>query len=318
MISLVTGGGGFVASHLIEYLLSKGEEVIATTRWNEDLSRTEKYKDKIKMIPMDLTDLSSCIKATHRKIDYVYHLAAQSFVPDSYVYPEATLQANTIGTYNLLEAIRLNGLPYPVIMVCSSSEVYGQVTKDEIPIKESQPFRPQSPYAVSKCGADLLGRLYFDNYKMSIIRTRMFTHTGYGRTMDSAEVSFAKQIARIEKGLQKPIIKVGNLDSIRTWLDVKDAIRAYWLLVRSNQFGDVFNIGGETTKTIREMLQYLISLSTVKNIKIEVDPIRLRPSDVTLQIPDISLFKSVCNWNPEISFEETMSSLLSYWRERVC
>jgi GDPmannose 4,6-dehydratase len=136
--------------------------------------------------------------------------------------------------------------------------------------------------------------------------------------MDSAEVSFAKQIARIEKGLQKPIIKVGNLDSIRTWLDVKDAIRAYWLLVRSNQFGDVFNIGGETTKTIREMLQYLISLSTVKNIKIEVDPIRLRPSDVTLQIPDISLFKSVCNWNPEISFEETMSSLLSYWRERVC
>jgi GDP-mannose 4,6-dehydratase len=298
-------------------LLSKGETVIGTYRWNEDLSRTEKYKDKIQMIPMDLTDLSSCIKATHRKIDYVYHLAAQSFVPDSYVYPEATIQANIVGTYNLLEAIRLDGEPYPVIMICSSSEVYGQVTKDEIPIKESQPFRPQSPYAVSKCGADLLGRLYYDNYKMPIIRTRMFTHTGYGRTMDSAEVSFAKQIVRIEKGLQKPIVKVGNLDSIRTWLDVKDAVRAYWLLVRSNQFGGVFNIGGDTTKTIREMLQYLLTLSKAKGITVNVEQSRLRPSDVTLQIPDISLFKSICNWQPEISFKETMSDLLRYWREQI-
>jgi len=316
-VNLVTGCSGFVASHLIEFLLSKGETVIGTYRWNENLERAEKYKSKIGMIPMDLIDLTSCIKATNRQIDYIYHLAAQSFVPDSFVYPIQTMQTNTIGTLNLLEAIRLNGQPYPVTFVCSSSEVYGQVLENEIPIKESQPFRPANPYAVSKCGADLIARLYFDNYKMPIIRTRMFTHTGYGRTMESAEVSFARQIALIEKGAE-PIIKVGNLNSIRTFADVRDAIRAYYLLVRKCTYGEVYNIGGDYTCSIGDMLQYLISLSPMKNeIKIEVDPSKLRASDVTLQIPDSSKFKNETGWKPEFTFDETMASLLKYWREKV-
>jgi GDP-mannose 4,6-dehydratase len=317
VINFVSGCSGFVASHLMEYLLSKGETVIGSYRWNEDLSRAEKYKDKITMIPMDLTDLTSCIKATNRQIDYVYHLAAQSYVPDSFIYPEATMNVNGLGTYRLLEAIRLNGQPYPVIFVCSSSEVYGQVLENELPVTENQPFRPANPYGVSKCTADLYAKLYFDNYKMPIIRTRMFTHTGYGRTMESAEVSFARQIALIEKGKQKPVIKVGNLDSIRTFADVRDAVRAYYLLVRKCTYGEVYNIGGNYTCSIGDMLNYLISLSTVKDIKVEVDHKKLRPSDVTLQIPSSEKFKNETNWEPIYRFEDTMKELLRFWREKV-
>jgi GDPmannose 4,6-dehydratase len=202
--------------------------------------------------------------------------------------------------------------------VCSSSEVYGQVLENEIPITENQPFRPANPYGVSKCCADLYAKLYYDNYKMPIIRTRMFTHTGYGRTMESAEVSFARQIALIEKGLQPPVIKVGNLDSIRTIADVRDAVRAYYLLVRKCKYGEVYNIGGDKVMSIRELLNYLISLSPYKEfIKVEVDPKKLRPSDVTLQIPDSSKFKNETNWKPEFTFEDTMKSLLDFWRTRV-
>lgn len=317
LINLITGIGGFVASHLMDYLLSQGEIVYGTYRWNEDLSRIIPLKDRIKMIPMDLIDLPSCmrcIKENH--IDYIYHLAAQSYVDDSFIYPVQTIMTNTIGTLNLLEAVRICDVK-PLIHVCSSSECYGQVNEDEIPIKESNPFRPQNPYAVSKAGADMIAYMYWRCYKIPIIRTRMFTHTGVGRTMLSAEVSFAQQIARIEKGAE-PIVKVGNLDSVRTVADVRDAVRAYYLLLRKCPAGEVYNIGGDKTIKIGDMLNYLISLSPMKDrIKVEVDPLRMRPSDVTLQIPDTSEFRKITGWKPEISFEQTMYDLLNYWREMV-
>ncbi len=200
----------------------------------------------------------------------------------------------------------------------NSSEVYGQVDEGEIPITESQPFRPQNPYGASKVGADMIAYVYWRCYGLKIIRTRMFTHTGYGRTMESAEVSFARQIALIEKGKQEPVIKVGNLDSIRTIADVRDAVRAYYLLVRKCKYGEVYNIGGDKVISIREMLNYLISLSPMKTkIKVEVDPKKLRFSDVTLQIPSSQKFKSETGWKPEISFEKTMSDLLEFWRDKV-
>jgi len=320
--NLVTGAAGFVASHMADYLLEQGEMVVGTYRWTEDLSRIEHIKDKIILVPMDLLDLSSCIRCIdeHRP-DYIYHLAAQSSVPDSFIYPAVTIMTNTIGTLNLLEAVRTlkqqEGYD-PAVHVCSSSEVYGQVEQDEVPIKETNQFRPQNPYAVGKIGADMIAYVYWKDYGIKAIRTRMFTHTGPRRTMASAESSFARQIAMIEKGLQEPIVKVGNLESIRTIADVRDAVRAYYLLVKKCPLGEVYNIGGNRTMKIGEMLDYLISLSPMKDkIRVEVDPKLLRPSDVTLQIPDISKFTKETGWSPEISFEKTMTDLLNWWRENV-
>lgn len=317
--NLITGIGGFVASHLADYLISLGEEVYGTYRWTEDLSKIQHIKDKIKLIPMDLNDLSSCMKAIEQvKPDYVYHLAAQSFVNDSFIYPEETLRTNIIGTYNLLEAIRMSKECSPVIHVCSSSEVYGQVQQNEVPIKETNPFRPANPYAVSKVGEDMIAYLYWLNHKMKIIRTRMFTHTGPRRSMESAEIAFAKQIVKIEKGLQEPVIKVGNLNSVRTFADVRDAVRAYYALAHKCKFGEVYNIGGREVMTIGEMLNKLISFSKYNGeIKIEVDSKLIRPADVTLQVPDISKFVNETGWKSTIPFDKTLQDILDYYRENI-
>ena len=316
--NLITGIGGFVASHLADLLLEKGEEVYGTYRWTEDLSRIEHIKDKIKLIPCDLNDLSSMIKSLEESNpDFVYHLAAQSYVTDSFSNPGITIQTNTMGTLNLLEAVK-HTKQDPIIHICSSSEVYGQVKEDEVPIKESNPFRPANPYAVGKVGLDMVAYQYFKSYGIKTIRTRMFTHTGPRRTMMSAECAFARQIARIEKGLQEPIIKVGNLNSIRTFADVRDAVKAYHTLVRKCKPGEVYNIGGNRTMSIGDMLNMLLSFSPKKDeIKIEVDPKLLRPSDVTLQIPDISKFINETGWKPKIEMEQTMEDLLNFWRKRV-
>jgi GDP-mannose 4,6-dehydratase len=316
--NLITGAGGFVASHLEDYLLEKGEEVYGTYRWTEDLSRIDHIKDRINLIPCDLNDLSSMISCLEQsKPNFVYHLAAQSYVTDSFSNPAITLQTNIIGTLNLLDAIR-HTKQDPIIHVCSSSEVYGQVNKDEVPIKETNPFRPANPYAVGKVGLDALAYQYNKSYGMKTIRTRMFTHTGPRRTMMSAECAFASQMAKIEKGKQDPVLKVGNLDSIRTFADVRDAVQAYHTLVRKCTPGEVYNIGGDRTMSIGDMLKMLLSYSTKKDeIKVEVDPALLRPSDVTLQIPDISKFVNETGWSPKIPMETTMKDLLEFWRERV-
>ncbi len=344
-INLISGIGGFVASHLADLLLEKGEAVIGTYRWNEDLSRIKHIRDKITMVPMDLNDLSSCIKAMEEhKPDYIFHLAAQSYVGDSYAYPVETINTNTLGTVKLLEAVRIirnnNGSTWsasrgreynwsPVIHICSSSEVYGLVDKSLIPIKEDCRFNPSNPYAVGKVGADMAALLYFTNYGLKTIRTRMFTHTGPRRTMMSAECAFAKQIAEFEKHSKDNIaptaeipiyvLKHGNLDSIRTFADVRDAVKAYYILMREGKPGEVYNIGGDFSCSIGEMLDYLISLSPLKDkITKEEDPKLLRPYDVTLQIPDCSKFKKDCpDWEPSILFTKTMEDLLNWWRQNV-
>ncbi len=223
-----------------------------------------------------------------------------------------------IGTANLLESIKklkLSSGYDPIIQIASSSECYGQVKKNEVPIKENNPFRPASPYAVSKVGEDMLAFQYWISWGIKTIRTRLFTHTGPRRGEVFVESNFAKQIAAIEAGKQKPIVKVGNLNSIRTFLDIKDAIRAYWLLIEKCSPGEVYNVGGVETMTVGEMLNKLLKLSTVKDIKVEVDPIRLRPSDVTLQIPCIDKFIEATGWKPEIPFDKTLEDILNYWRD---
>lgn len=317
--NLVTGVAGFVASHLADYVLERGEQLVGTYRWTEDMRRVEHVLDRITLAPVDLLDLSATLRVLdeHRP-DYIFHLAAQSYVTDSFSNPAITIQVNTIGTLYLLEAVRIlkqkEGYD-PVIHVCSSSEVYGQVKPDEVPIKETNAFRPANPYAVGKVGEDMIAYQYFQSYGIRAIRTRMFTHTGPRRTMMSAECNFARQIALIEKGKQPPVLRVGNLDSVRTFADVRDAVRAYYTLVRRCTPGEAYNIGGNRTMRIGDMLEMLISLSPKRDeIKVEVDPALLRPSDVTLQIPDCSKFIDETGWEPEIAFEQTLRELLDWWR----
>lgn len=264
----------------------------------------------------ELRDLNSLIVLLNKvKPEKIFHLAAQSFVTTSFDAPADTLHTNVIGTTNLLDAVRVTGID-PTIHICSSSEVYGQVTAEELPIKENNPFRPASPYAVSKTGEDMISLQYFLSYGIKTIRTRMFTHTGPRRGDGFAESAFAKQIAEIEAGIKTDSVKVGNLDSVRTFADVRDAVKAYWLLLEKCTPGEVYNIGGDRTMTIGDMLEMMKGMATCP-INHEVDPGLLRPSDVTLQIPDISKFQNATGWKPEISVEQTFQDLLDYQRNRV-
>jgi GDP-mannose 4,6-dehydratase len=318
---LITGITGFVGSHLAEYILADFPEVqiLGLVRWRAPKENIRYILDKITLCYGDLVDLPSLktILKEH-KPDIIFHLAAQSYVDFSFKAPISTLETNVIGTCNLLEAVKELKFSFsydPITHICSSSEVYGQVKENEVPIKEDNPFRPASPYAVSKVAEDMLGLQYWLSWKIKTIRTRLFTHTGARRGEFFAESTFAKQIAAIEAGLIPSVIKVGNLDSIRTFLDVRDAVKAYWLLVNKCPPGEVYNVGGAETMTVGEMLNRLVNLSTTKNIAIEVDPGRLRPSDVTLQIPCIDKFVEATGWKPKIKFEKTLEGLLDYWRE---
>ena len=225
---------------------------------------------------------------------YVFHLAAQSFPQTSFVIPQDTINTNIVGTLNLLESIRINKRN-PIIHICSSSEVFGRVPKEKVPIDEECSYHPASPYAISKVGTDLLGRFYYEAYGLHTLTTRMFTHTGPRRGDIFAESSFAKQIAMIEKKMIPPVIKVGNLESTRTYADVRDAVKAYYLLVTKKNIpkGEYFNIGGTYTCKVGEMLETLIQMSSVKNISIKVDKKRLRKIDADLQIPDCSKFSKI-------------------------
>lgn len=318
---LITGIGGFVGSHLADYILAEfpNIQVLGLVRWWEPQENIKHISDKIKLCYGDLVDIPSLetILREH-KPDVIFHLAAQSYVDFSFLAPITTLEANAIGTANLLEAIKklkLSSGYDPIIQIASSSECYGQVKENEVPIKEDNPFRPASPYAVSKVAEDMLSFQYWLSWGIKTIRTRMFTHTGPRRGEVFVESNFAKQIAAIEAGLQEPVVKVGNLDSIRTFLDIKDAIRAYWLLINKCSPGEVYNVGGVETMTVGEMLNKLLKLSKVKNIEVKVDPARLRPSDVTLQIPCIDKFVKETGWKPEIKFEKTLGNILNYWRD---
>ena len=315
---LITGITGNVGSHLADYILENESsvELYGIARWRSPLDNIQHIKDKINLVLADLNDLNSLIKAMESiRPDIVFHLAAQSFVQFSFAAPAETLNTNIIGTSNLLESIRITKLN-PKIHICSSSEVYGQVEKDEIPITETNPFRPASPYAVSKVAEDMLGYQYYLSYNLHIVRTRMFTHTGPRRGDVFAESWFAKQIALVEHDLISNPIKVGNLDSVRTIMDVRDAVRAYWIMMQKSEPGEVYNIGGDTTVSIEDILNKLIEYSNT-TIKYETDPSLLRPSDVTLQIPSTDKFKKLTGWQPKISYEDTLLDLLNYHRLKL-
>lgn len=325
--ALITGITGMVGSHLADYLLENTDwDIYGMCRWRSPLdniqhllSRANK-KDRVFFVHGDLCDsisLNTIVKDIQP--DYVFHLAAQSYPKTSFTTPLQTYDTNILGTTRLLEAIKQLGNKDMLIHVCASSEVYGRVPKDKLPIKEDCSFHPASPYAISKIGTDLVGRYYAEAYNMKIMITRMFTHTGPRRGDVFAESTFAKQIAMIEKRKIPAIVQVGNLDSLRTWSDVRDAVRAYHMLLTINPLpGEVYNIGGSFSCTIGQMLQYLISISnTSQPIKVEIDQERIRPLDADLQVPDTTKFTNHTGWTPVIPFEKTMKDLLNYWRENI-
>lgn len=323
--AFITGITGMVGSHLVDFLLENTDWYIyGLVRWNDKMDNIEHLmdninnKNRVELVYGDINDLSSLLIAfKNTQPDYVFHLAAQSYPKTSFDSPLETLETNVLGTAKVLDAIKHLDLD-PVIHVCASSEVFGRVPKEFLPIHEDVTFHPASPYAISKVGTDLVGRFYAEAYDMTIMTTRMFTHTGPRRGDVFAESTFAKQIAMIEADMIPPIIKVGNLDSLRTWSDVRDAVRAYYMLVTENpQSGEYYNIGGSYSCSVRDMLDHLLSLSTRKDIDIVVDPSRLRPIDADLQVPDTAKFKNHTGWEPKIPFEKTMEDLLNYWRKMI-
>lgn len=323
---LITGITGMVGSHLADFLIKETDwEIYGMCRWRSPLDNIKHLiedindKKRVHLVYGDLRDTISIYNVVKTVIpDYVFHLAAQSYPKTSFTAPLDTLDTNVQGTTRVLEAI-LKYAPKAIVHVCASSEVFGRVSKEKLPINEECTFHPASPYAISKVGTDLIGRYYAEAFGLTVMTTRMFTHTGPRRGDVFAESTFAKQIAMVENGQIPPIIKVGNLDSLRTFADVRDAVRAYHMLVTINPLaGQYYNIGGTYTCKVGDMLNFLLSLSPIKDkIKIEVDPERLRPIDADLQVPDTTKFTKHTGWKPEITFEKTMQDLLNYWRDRV-
>jgi GDP-4-dehydro-6-deoxy-D-mannose reductase len=313
---LITGVTGFAGSHLADYCLTRNDvDLHGMIRWRSRTENIEHLDGKINLVECDLRDATSTRDVIEAiKPDYIFHLAAQSFVPTSWRAPTESLVTNVVGQLNLFEAIRKINLPCRVQIACSSEE-YGLVQDDELPIKETNPLRPLSPYGVSKVGQDMLGYQYYMSYKMHIVRTRGFNHTGPRRGPVFVVSDFAKQIADIEKGLREPVIRVGNLQASRDFTDVRDIVRAYFLSLEKGKPGEVYNICAERSWVIRDILDMLLGLTREK-IKITEDPARLRPSDVPRLLGDCSKFRRDTGWKPEIPFETTLKDILEYWRRR--
>jgi len=318
---LITGITGFIGSHLAKYCLKQPNTKVYGTmlfhHLGDELQRIERIKDKIELFECDLTNRVAVERVLAKaRPDKIFHLAAQSFVPTSWKSPEDTLFNNIMAELNVLEVVRELKLD-PVIVIAGSSEEYGLVFENELPVKETNPLRPLSPYAVSKIAQEKLAFQYHHSYGLKTVLTRFFNTEGPGRGQDFVTSNFAKQIAEIEKGKREPIIWVGNLDAKRDFSDVRDMVRAYWLASEKCKFAEPYNVCSEKTRSIKSVLDLLLNLSKVKNIKIKQDPERMRPSDVPILLGDSSKFRAETGWKPEIPFEKTMLDLLNYWREKI-
>ena len=313
---LVTGVTGFAGSHLVDYLLTIPHvKVAGILRWRSRTENIEHFRDRIELVECDLRDASSVRDVVEQvRPDRIFHLAAQSFVPTSWTAPSESLTTNILGQLHLFEAVKKLGIR-PGIQLACSSEQYGMVYENELPIRETNPQRPLSPYAVSKVGQDALGYQYWMSFHIPIVRTRGFNHEGPRRGPVFVCSDFAKQIADIEKNRKPAVIRVGNLEARRDFSDVRDVVRAYWLALEKGEPGEVYNICSGRAWTIREMLDCLLTMTKVK-VTIEQDPARMRPSDVPVLLGDPSKFQKATGWAPTIPFEQTLSDLLDYWRAR--
>lgn len=318
---LITGITGFVGSHLAEYCLTNPNVKLYGTflpkNFKKEIKTLKHVKNKIIFFPCDLTKKEQVKKVLLKiKPDKIFHLAGQSHVSFSWESPEKTLINNITSDLNLFETVK-NLKLNPVIVIAGSSEEYGLVLKNELPIKESNELRPLSPYAVSKIAQEKLAFQYYKSYGLKIVLTRFFNTEGPRRGENFVASTFAKQITQIEKGKQKPIIYVGNLDTKRDFIDVRDAVKAYWLASEKCKFGEPYNVCSGKARSIESVLNILLKLSKVKNIKIKQDLKRIRPSDIPVMLGSNAKFKKQTGWKPLIPFEKTMEDLLQYWRENI-
>jgi GDP-4-dehydro-6-deoxy-D-mannose reductase len=315
---LITGITGMAGSHLAEYLLKKGGyDVHGTIRWRSNREHIRHIEKQLSLHECELRDPYAVLPVLKTvRPDYIYHLASQSRVATSWISPQETLINNITGQLNLLEAVRHLDLTETRIHVAGSSEAYGMVEPNEIPVKETNSLKPLSPYGVSKMTQDALAYQYAKSYELKIIRTRAFNHTGPRRGDVFVTSDFARQIVEIEMGRRKPIIHVGNLAARRDFTDIRDVVRAYVLALETCEPGDVFNIGSGKAYAIQEVLDILLAMCAL-NIEVKKDPKRMRPSDMPLMVCDNTLFCQQTGWQPEISFEQSLSDLLDYWRIRL-
>jgi GDP-4-dehydro-6-deoxy-D-mannose reductase len=312
---LITGAAGFVAGHLVEMLREEEPDVelFGITRPHGTPAHVP---GRVTVIEADLLDAAGTEAAvTMAQPDRVVHLAAQSSPQKSWADPEGTIRTNVVGALNLLEAVRKCRTP-PRVLLIGSSEEYGLASPSEIPLRETAPLRPSSPYAVSKIAQGYLGLQYALAYGVPVVRTRTFHHTGPGRGESFAESSFARQIAEIERGGRDPVLAVGNLDAIRDFADVRDVVRAYWLLLDRGESGEVYNVCTGRGRRIRDLLDVLLKLSGVR-VDVRVDEKRLRPSDIPVLVGDPDKLQRATGWEPRIPLERTLKDLLDDWRARL-
>ncbi|MBI5122581.1 GDP-mannose 4,6-dehydratase [Candidatus Roizmanbacteria bacterium] len=316
---LITGITGFVGSHLADYLLANTKyKLFGLKRVNSAQRNIAHLQEKVTLLNGDLIDQTSLIKVLRiAKPDYLYHLGALSWVTPSWDMPAAYMQVNAIGTINLFEALRVVGIK-PRIFVSCTPEEFGDVPPEQIPITEETRIAPINPYAASKVAQDVICQTYQASYGLEIIRTRAFNHEGPRRDILGALASFAYQIAKIERKLQSPVIKVGNLEAKRNFTDVRDMVEAYVLAMEKGKPGELYLIGSNQIFTMKECLEMLISLSTIKNkISWEVDPERVRPTELRIFIGKFDKFYQLTKWQPKIPLRDTMQAILNYWREFI-
>lgn len=307
---------GFAGSHLAEHLLAEGREVYGTSRTRSDRSNIAHIEDRIKTIDCDIADphsVEACIKVLQP--DEIYHLAAMSYVPDSWNAPLAVMAVNVGGTINVLEAARWYA-PEATVLVIGSSEEYGMVKPEGTPITEDHPLLPMSPYGVSKVAADLLGRQCHESYGMKVVRTRAFNHEGPRRGARFVTSQFCIQAAEIVLG-RRDYYEVGNLDAVRDFTDARDTVRAYRLAVEKGEPGEVYNIAQGVGHKISELLELVQHISGTQEVEVVQDPARMRPSDVPLLLGASAKFRERTGWKPEVPFEKTMTDMYTYWLERI-
>ena len=312
---LIIGAAGFVGQHLLQYLSGQDNLDISVTKLQSE-SIPMDGTQSVSVLDIDITDRSSIdqviqtVNPTH-----VIHLAAQSSVALSWSNPTLTMSINVNGTLNLLDSLREN-VPGCRILIVGSSEQYGKIKPEMLPIIETNPLSPENPYAVSKAAQEMIAQLYVRSYHMNIILVRAFNHIGPGQSSQFVVSDFSKQIAEIEKGLRVPIVRVGNLDAKRDFTDVRDIVRGYWMLLQLGQSGEIYNIGKGQSIAIHDILYELVKLSPMK-ITVQTDLTKMRPVDTPEIIADISKINKQTTWRPTIEIKQSLIDILDYWRHHI-
>ena len=307
--AFVTGAEGFIGSHLVRFLHAKRWKVIASYQLHGRNSFPK--GENLSFVQCDLRDGQRVARLlAEYQPSYIFHLGAQSLPTVSWADPIGTFESNVMGSLYLFEAVRHMERPPIVVSACSSAE-YGHVPPSAIPVNEEQPLRPLHPYGISKVCLDLLAREYFLDYKIPVVNLRLFNTTGPGKTND-APSDFVRQLARIKKGLQPPLIEVGNLNTRRAFLDVRDTVRGFYLAALKGKRGEAYNLCATTTHEIGELLRTAIRLS---GVKAEIRPAShlMRPSDEKIIFGSTDKFFKDTGWKPRLSIEQTLSSMLEYW-----